>query len=247
MAITNATASAESEMKKAEQAVTAEAVTEPSDTTETTEATPAQAPEMGEAYKELMEKKGFKNAEDLAKAYKALESRSTKVDQSRQQLEDQLIRVQEAQKQQNLPPEQEQALKLLESTIERVISNKLRPIQESIGVSKVDKMISDMQSQHPDFKGSIVDETMDYMLDHKGVAMEDAYKILTWDQRRANVQREESIEAKKSAGSRAYVESASSAKNSKDVDYSKLSLAEMEDIIPSSGDFVDSKGRLRKS
>lgn len=201
--------------------------------------------EVGQAFKDLQEKKGFKSAEDLARAYKALESRSTKAEQSNRTLEEQLQSVQKMREAGELTSDQDKALQVLESTIEKVLSKKMRPIEDAIGIQKVDRMIEDFQAVEPGFKGAIVDEVLDYMVDHKGVPLEDAYKIKAFESVRSSAKKSEAVKTRETEVSKAFVESANTAKSGKEIDYSKLSLEELEEIIPAAGQYIDSKGKLR--
>jgi hypothetical protein len=244
MSTTKAQASANAELEKAEQAVKAAADTE----TTQPEQKETQAPsvELGQAVKELMEKKGFKDPEDIARAYQSLESRFTRTEQAKRELENRNTELQQNREVKQLSDQEQQALQLLESTIDKVISKKLRPIQDTLGVQKVDRMISDMAAVHPDFKGAIVDQVMDYMMERPSLSMEEAYRLITYDQRRGEIQSQVSKEKRTQETSRAFVESAGHSKTGTDIDYSKLSAQELEDILPAVNDYVDLKGTLRR-
>lgn len=196
-------------------------------------------------FQQLAEKKGFKSPDDLAKSYMALESRSTKAEQGRASLEKQLESIKQLKETMSVDDEQQRALQILEQTVEKALEKRLRPIEESIGVQKVEKMVKDLQTVYPDFTGSVVDQTLDYMVDHRGVSMEDAFKIISWEQVKQTGATNQVKQAKEQEKSRAFVESAGSAKSDSSVDYSKLSLDELEDILPAAGQYVDYKGRLK--
>jgi hypothetical protein len=217
-------ASVDEKIAQLEQATNKELAGEVKPEAQKAEEVVVEAPEEGQAFKELQEKKGFKSTEDLARAYKALESRSTKAEQSNRALEEQLSSVQKMREAGQLSSEQDQALQVLESTIEKVLSKRLRPIEDSIGIQKVDRMITDFQTQRPDFKGAIVDEVLDYMVDHKGISMEDAYKIKAFDSVSTSAKKSEAVRTRETEVSKAFVESANTAKSGKEIDYSKLSL-----------------------
>lgn len=242
---TSVAASADQTLEQLEQAVNAASEAEQKQSKDHVESAQENAPEYGQAFKELAEKKGFKTPDDLVRSYKALESRSTKSEQAKSQLEQQVEQMKQLKDTGQLNTEQEQALAVLESTIDKVLSKKLAPIQEIIGVQKVDRMIGDLQAIHPEFKGAIVDETLDLMMSNKSLSMEDAYKLASWDSVRQTGQSTATKEKKVQEKSRAFTESAANSK-SDDVDYSKLSLEEMENILPTSGDYVDHKGHLRR-
>ncbi len=246
-AITKPEASVDQKLEQLEQATNKELAAEVTPEAPKAEEVKSEAPtdEVGQAFKDLQEKKGFKSTEDLARAYKALESRSTKAEQSNRALEEQLSSVQKMREAGQLSSEQDQALQVLESTIEKVLSKRLRPIEDSIGIQKVDRMIADFQTQRPDFKGAIVDEVLDYMVDHKGISMEDAYKIKAFDSVSTSAKKSEAVRTRETEVSKAFVESANTAKSGKEIDYSKLSLEELEEIIPAAGQYIDSKGKLR--
>lgn len=248
-AITKPEASVSDKIAELEQATNKELAAEVTPEAPKAEEVKSEAPadEAGQAFKDLQEKKGFKSAEDLARAYKALESRSTKAEQSNRALEEQLQSVQKMREAGQLSSEQDQALQVLETTIEKVLSKRLRPIEDSIGIQKVDRMIADFQAVEPGFKGAIVDEVLDYMVDHKGVPLEDAYKIKAFESVRTSAKKSEAVKARETEVSKAFVESADTAKSGKEIDYSKLSLSELEEIIPAVGQYIDSKGKMRQS
>lgn len=250
-ASTSQATSDEAVLAKLEQAVEAqageEAGTETADVETQNKAPEAgEQPEYGQAFKELADKKGFKNVDDLVRSYKAVESRSTKAEQAKSALETQISQLQTMDKKGQLNDEQKQALDTLEATIDKVLSKKLAPVQEALGVQKVDRMVADLKGQYSDFTGAVVDETLDYMLSNPRVSMEDAYKIVSWDQVKAGGAKTQATQQKQKEKSRAYVEGANTAKGGNDLDYSKLSLEELEEILPSSGQFIDHRGNMRR-
>lgn len=243
---TQAASSIDAKLAQMEQEVSAQAgEAETNEQLTETKAPESGAPEYGQAFAELAKKKGFKNPDELVRAYQHLESRSTKAEQQASSLQEQLEQVNKMQATPGITDDQQQALAILEQTIERVMAKKLAPIQDTLGVQKVDRMVADMQMIRPDFKGEVVDQTLAYMVDHRGLSMEDAYKIVTFDQHRANSDKQEVRQAKETQKSRAYVESAGSSKTP-ETDYSKLSLAELEEILPSANDFIDHRGKMRR-
>lgn len=249
-ATTNAPASIDAQLAELEQAVSAEAakaetVEEPEKEQSEAPQEP-EAPQYGQAFEELAQKKGFKSPDDLVRAYKALESRTTKESQKSRQLEEQLEGIQKLKVDPDATDEQQQALSILENTIKNILSRELAPIKEQFGVQKVDRIIEEMRGNYPEFTGPIVDETLDYMIDHPKVSIEDAYKIVSWDQVRNQSKVTEKRQVKEQEKSRAFVESASGAKSGTELDYSKLTLQELEDILPKSGSFVDSRGKVRQ-
>lgn len=238
-------ASSEQTLEQLEQAVNAASEqTEGTQSSTEVEASAENAPDYGQAFKDLAEKKGFKSVDDLVRSYKAAESRSTKAEQARAALEQKLEQANAMKDAGELNTEQEQALRVLESTIDKVLSKKLAPIQEIVGVQKVDRMIADLQSLHPDFTGAVVDETLDIMMSNKSLSMEDAYKLASWEQVKNAGQSTAKREKKVQDKTRAFTESANQSKTD-DIDYSKLSLEELENILPSAGDYIDHKGMRR--
>lgn len=241
---TEGAVSVDAQLADMEQAVNAQAGTSETAEQESSEQV-AETQNDWKIFQQLAEKKGFKSPDDLAKSYMALESRSTKAEQSKAGLEQQLEQIKQLKDTMNVSDEQERALQILEQTVEKALEKRLRPIEETIGVQKVDKMVKDLQTVYPDFTGSVVDQTLDYMVDHRGVSMEDAFKIISWEQVKEKGATSQVKQAKEQEKSRAFVESASSAKSDSSIDYSKLSLDELEDILPAAGQYVDYKGRLK--
>lgn len=245
-------ASAEPTLEQLEQAVIAAGQTD--STTESEQQPDEETPsDEGQVYKSLAEKKGFKNVDDLAESYQYMESRSTRSEQKVRQLENTLSQMQaEMEKLKQiqggeLTPEQDQALALLERTIDHAVSKRLEPIIQDQGVKKVEAQLNVIKSAYPWASNQDLDNTLDLMLQHPTINMEDAFKMATFDRAATVRQQTERRQAQDTQKKRAFVESASGARTGDSIDYSKLTLQEMEDIIPKADTkFIDSRGQLRR-
>jgi type VI protein secretion system component VasK len=238
-------------LKKLEQAV-AEAGESEATQTSSEESQQGSAPELGQAFQELAEKKGFKSVEDLARAYQNLEGFNTKLSQEVRAIRDEVKKV-TAPKQEdpmaNLPPEQQQALKLLRTVIQDEISRTIQPLREDVEVRRAGSEIERVRQTFKESGIPVSDVTMEQAVEvvqrHPSLSLEEAVKLVTYEEakRVGEVQKNkaEVTQQKK----RAFVESAQTSKTG-EVDYSKLSLEELESILPSAGDFVDSRGVLRR-
>jgi hypothetical protein len=246
---TKPTASSDAgELAKLEQAVkdaAGESITP--DAQESTAEEAPQAPQFGKEFQDIAEKKGFKSPDDLVRSYRELEAYKTQLEQDRKEL---LAAVKQtapqAKDEEELPPQQREALSLLEKVVERVMEKKIAPITESFEVQKAKEEISKVQSKFPDFSGYAVENAIRYVQKNPSLTLEEAHKILSYPTRVQEVQTQEFKAAKSAEKAKAYTESARSAKSGSDIDYSKLSLEEMEAILPKAGQYIDHKGKLRR-
>lgn len=246
---TNTPASAEAELAKAEQAIQ-DAADKPEtpDTQESeAEAEESQAPQFGEAFQTLAEKKGFKDIDSLVRSYQELESYKTQLEQDRKELLASVKQVApKPDDSEDMPPQQREALSLLEKVVERVMDKKIAPITESFEVQKAKEEIAEVQSRFPDFKGYAIENAIRYVQKNPSLSLEEAHKILSYPERVEDVRTQEAKAAKSAEKAKAYTESPRSAKSGSDIDYSKLSLDEMEAILPKAGQYIDHKGRLHR-
>jgi len=234
------------ELKQLEQAVAEAGQTDKTETSsdeQTTETSP-----MGEAFAELAQKKGFKSVDDLVDAYKNAESYSTRMSQELKSIKDEIKSLKTPQPEdpyQNLPADQKQALSLLEQVIDKAVSKRLQPLQEDLEVRRAGNQIEAVKGQYPEVSDSDINQALDIMESNPKMPLEYAIKIATFDKVRSSSQQTQKKTEKIQQKERAFVESAKTSKTG-EVDYSKLTLDELESILPSSGQFVDSKGVLRK-
>lgn len=206
--------------------------------------------DLGARYEELVKKKGFKSPEDLASAYENLEKRASRVENmAREAL--QKVNSSANQPQEELGDEQAQALDLLRKTVreevQSAVRDELTPIRAEQDRKYVDQEIADVQAKLPWFKGQVVTDAVQKVARGEAKNLEEAAKILTYDiatqaTREATAKEEKTLEKKS-----AYAESAGGSSSPKEVDYSSMTLEELEDVLPKAGTFVDHKGHLRRA
>jgi len=239
-------ASTEAVKAEVEQAVKAELAetegTSPSDTQE------ADAP-FGEAFQQLAEKKGFKSVDDLVSAYTHAEKFNTQLSQEIKGLTNEIrsnkVATPQSDPNDNLPPEQKKALDVLRSVVEDVVAKSLNPIKEDLETRKAREDINTVKGQFG-VNDDDVDAALSIMRQRPGLSLEDAIKIATYDHVSKGAKLQQGRTEKTQSKQRAFSESARTSKTTGEIDYSKLSLEELEAILPSAGQFVDSKGVLRK-
>jgi hypothetical protein len=83
------------------------------------------------------------------------------------------------------------------------------------------------------------------MEERPGLTLGDAVKLATYDKVREASQIQQNRTAQAQQKTRSFVESSKTSRSG-DIDYSKLSLEELEAILPKSGQFIDSKGVLQQ-
>lgn len=244
---TTAPASDDVVLAKLEEAVQAKAESEAApDASKDVSDESAPEPQYGEAFQELAEKKGFKSVDDLVRSYQNLESHTTRIEQDRKKLIESVKQVAPTKEQsEELPPEQRQALDMLKGVVKEVVDESLGPVKETFDQQRVKEEISEIQTRYPDFKGYALETALRYAMDNPGVSLEDAYKLTSFDSVATVGRTQEAQAAKAKEKSRAFTESAKTAKG-EGVDYSKLSLEEMEQILPKAGQYIDHRGKLRR-
>ncbi len=231
------------ELAKLEQAVQAEAVSQDS---------PAQEPEapFGQAFQELAEKKGFSNPDDLVKAYQNLESQSTKSSQELRELAKEIRSIKTPQEQadplKDVPDEQRQALDLLGKVIDERLEKRLQPLKQNLEVQEAQKEINAVKAEFPSVSDSDLQQAIDVVDRHPSLSLSEAVKIITYENAAKVQTKQVAKTAKTQEKKRAFVESAGASKSSGSIDYSSLSLEELENILPKSGQFIDYAGKLRK-
>lgn len=238
-------ASVSDELQKMEQAVEAE--TGETNSVDSSDTQDQEAPDQGKAIQELAEKKGFKSADDFAKFLTNLEKQNTRLAQEMSGLKGEIRKVATPQPKadDNLPPEQKQALDMLRGLIREEISGSLEPLRSDFETRRAQESINKVKQTYG-VSDLDVQEALAIMEQNPKLALEDAVKIATYEQRTEQASIQQGRTAKAQQKSRAFVESAKSSKSTGDTDYSKLSLEELEKIIPAHGEFIDHKGVLRK-
>jgi hypothetical protein len=237
------------ELLKLEQAVKAEAGTAKSPETSSEEKEVLEAPEHGQAFQELSEKKGFKSVDELVRAYQTTEGYSTQLSQEMKELREEIKQSNAPQSEDpygDLPQEQKQALDLLRNVVNEEIQKSISPIKEDFEVKKASEQLNAIRDS---FKG-VSDADLDAAISRKesipGLSLEEAVKIVTYEAARSDGTTQRKRAAKTKQKNRAYVESGKTSKTGGDIDYSKLSLEELESILPKAGQFIDHKGILQK-
>lgn len=204
------------------------------------------APAEGQALQELLEKKGFKSADDLAAAYMEAEGYNTRLAQQIKDLSSKIERAIPQPKVEDpfsdLPDEQRQALDLLG----RIIDQKISPLREDLEVRKAGQEIQSVKDAFPGISNEQIEDAMSVVQRSPGLALEDAIKIVTYEAARETSQTQKSRATKTQAKKRAFVETAKTSRSGGDIDYSNLSLEELESILPHTGQYVDSKGKLKR-
>ena len=235
------------ELGKLEQAV--EAVSE--DTPDTSNEEPAKedAPEMGQAFQDLAEKKGFKSVDDLVQAYQNAEGQNTKLAQEMKGLAKEVKQINAPQADdpyKDLPEDQKQALDLLRGVVGEVVDTKLQPLRTDLDNRSAQSEIDAVKGEYSNASESQIDQAITVVENHPSLTLDDAMKIVTYGEARIASTAQQSKAAKDKQKTRAFVESNKTAKTGGDIDYSKLSLEELEKILPKSGQFIDHKGVLRR-
>lgn len=236
------------ELAKLEQAVKADSDDAPQSGTQ--EPASDDAP-LGQAFQDLAEKKGFKSVDDLVKAYENVESMSTRTTQQLNELVKEVKSLKQTPQDQSdpykdLPPQQRQALDLLGRVIDERLERRLQPLQQDIEVRSAQQEIAKVREQYPGVSDAQLDQAVGVVEQHPSLSLSEAVRIVTYDQAQATAKAQAGKAEKAQQKTRAFVETAKTAKTGTDIDYSKLSLEELENILPKAGQYIDSKGTLRK-
>lgn len=235
------------ELLKLEKAIKAEAGEEKASETSSDDSQETGAPH-GQAFQQLAEKKGFDSVDDLVRAYENVESSSTRLSQELKGIRDEIRSVKETPQKEDpyadLPKEQQQALNLLRTVVNEEIDKNLSPIREDFEVRRASRQLEEIRDRFPNASDADLDAAITYK-EQNNVSLEDAVKITTYEAARSDGTTKRKRAAKSQQKKRAYVESAKTHKKRGDIDYSKLSLEELENILPSAGQFVDSSGKMR--
>jgi len=236
----------DSSLEEMEQAINSEAGTEITTEETSEEKQGTEAPELGQAFAELAEKKGFKSAEDLAIAYREMESYSTRINQQMKDLSSKVERALPKQQTEdpfsNLPAEQREALDLLG----RIIDQKISPLREDLEVRKAGQEIQSVKERFPGIDNTQIEDALSIVERSPGLELEEALKIVTYEAAKATSQQQQRKATTTQQKKRAFVETAKTSRAGGEIDYSSLSLEELESILPKDGQFVDHKGKLRR-
>lgn len=236
------------ELKKLEQAAMAEQPETEDTSPEDTQAEDApEESQFGQAFQSLAEKKGFKDVNDLVRAYENLEGHNTKLAQEvRQALKETRQQAPQRAPDADMTPEQQKALGLLRSIISEEIQKTVQPLREDVETRRAREEITKVKETYG-VTDSDVDAALYKLQEIPGITLEDAIKLVTFPQARQKANIHKGRTEKTQQKTRAYAESAKTSKSSGDIDYSKLTLEEMEQILPAHGEFVDYSGKLRRN
>jgi len=240
-------ASNEANLVKLEQAVKAEAGKTEAPETSSDDGKETDAPH-GQAFQSLAEKKGFKDVDDLVKAYQNVEGSNTKVSQELKEIRDEIRKSNTPQTKdpyKDLPKEQKEALMLLRTVVQEEIGRSIKPLKEDYEVKRASKQLQDVRDTFPGVSDTDLDEAISRKEKAPGLSLEDAVKIVTYESAKSDGTSQKRRAAKTQQKKRAYVESAKTSKTGGEIDYTKLSLEELENILPAHGQFIDHKGVLR--
>lgn len=246
-AASDASIASNPELKQLEQAIAEAGQAETTQNSSENQA--AETPQYGEAFTRLAEKKGFKSVDDLVKAYENAEGYSTKLSQEMKDIKSEIRSLKTPQTDNdpyhNLPDEQKKAISILEQVIDRAVSKRLQPLQEDLEVRRAGTQIEAVKGQYPELNDDDINSALDRMEKNHSLTLDDAVKLATFDKFRSSNQTSMKKAEQAQQKQRAFVESAKTSKSG-EVDYSKLTLDELESILPVAGQFVDSKGVLRR-
>ena len=238
------------ELRQLEQAVNAEAVSNDSPDTESSdESASDDAPEYGQAFKDLASKKGFKSVDDLVRAYQNAESQNTKLAQEVRGLANEVKQINAPRPDdpfKDLPQDQKQALELLGQVIDQRLESRLKPLQTDLETKNAQAEINRVKEQFPLVDDARIDQAISVVEQHPSLTLDDAVKIVTYGDAVTASQTQQAKATKDKQKTRAFVESSKTAKTGTDINYSELSLEELESLLPAAGQYVDHKGVLRK-
>jgi len=237
------------ELAKLEQAVSKEAVSEDPPQSDPQKQPTDDAP-LGQAFQELAEKKGFKSVDDLVQAYEHSESQSTRTNQQLSDLSKEVKSLKTPQGEddsmKDLPPEQRQALDLLGKVIDERLDTKIRPLIQQKEVQEAQQEIGRVREAYPSVNDAQLEQAVGVVEKHPTLSLDEAIRIVTYGEKQVAVKAKAGKTEKTQQKSRAFVESARGSKTGTDIDYSKLSLKELENILPKHGQYIDSEGTLRR-
>ena len=189
------------------------------------------------AFERLAEKKNFGSADDLAVAYENLESVMNPTRKELSELKEMVKGIQEQNKPvevdpfADLPKEQRDAMDLLDKLLDRQLNKKLSPLLQKVEVDKASNRIAEVRKQFPEVKDNELNQALVIMKDYPKMSLKDAVKLASYDRAttkaKTNLKRTETSQKNK----RAFSESASTARQGDDTDYSKMTMSELEEIL----------------
>lgn len=191
------------------------------------------------AFDELAGKKGFGSVDELVDAYTNLESKMNPTMQELKELKGMVKSIQETNKPEekdpyvDLPKEQQDAINLLNGLLEKQLSSKLSPLLKKLEVEEAAGRIKSVRAKFPGVSDGELDSAITIMEKYPEMQLAEAVKIASYD--RATQEAKKRTERRSKTRS-SFTESASSARTGEDVDYSKMTISELESMldVPSS-------------
>jgi hypothetical protein len=190
------------------------------------------------AFEKLAEVKGFSSVDDLVKSYENLESKLAPQSRELKELKSMVQKIQESTTPKeedpfgDLPQEQKEAISLLEKIVARQLDQRLSPLVQKAEVEEAKSKIQAVKQTYPDTTDSEIEHALEVMEKYPKMELDEAIKLVSFDK---TYQRATTL-SKKTASTqqnrKAFAESASEARQGDDLDYSKMTLEELEKIIP---------------
>lgn len=190
------------------------------------------------AFEKLAVDKGFSSVDDLVESYKNLESKLAPQSRELKELKEMVRSIQEstAPKEvdpyEGLPQEQKEALDLLNKVIAQQLDKRLSPLMQKAEVEEAKGKIQVVKQNYPDVTDGDIEHALEVMKKYPKMELDEAIKLVSFDK---TYQRATAF-SKKTASTqqtrKAFAESASEARRGDDLDYSKMTLEELEQIIP---------------
>lgn len=190
------------------------------------------------AFDKLAQEKGFKSADALAESYKQLENKLAPQSREIKELKRMVSKIQEstapkeADPLEDLPEEQKQALDLLAKVIDRRLDDRLSPLVKQAEVDQAKTKIQAVKETYPEITDGEIEHALDIMSDYPKMDLEEAVKISSFDRTYGRLKTVKDKTASTSKNKKAFAESASDARQGDEMDYSKMTLEELEKIIP---------------
>lgn len=189
------------------------------------------------AFEALAAKKNFGSVDDLVVAYENLEKmvapQSSELKELRKMVEEIKKSTTPAVKDEfdDLPQDQRDALSLIEKLLDRKLESKLSPLLERVEVEKASKKIDEVRKSFPGVNDGEIQQAISIMEKYPSMSLEDAVKIASYERTSKGAAASADRVAKEQKNKRTFTESASSARAGDDVDYSKMSLEDIAEMI----------------
>lgn len=190
------------------------------------------------AFEKLAADKGFSSVDDLVDSYKNLESKLAPQSRELKELKSMVQKIQEstAPKEEDpfsdLPQEQKDAISLLEKIVARQLDQRLSPLVQQAEVEQAKSKIQAVKQTYPDIGDAEIESALDVMEKYPRMELSEAVKLVSFDKTYQKATNLSKKAASTQQNRKAFAESASEARQGDDLDYSKMTLEELEKIIP---------------